>query len=263
MIIDRICTRNQLCLEILVVYCPFSLDSSLHGSDQRHAIILEDHSQVTQLLQRGMNTSDRMWNKTFSESNVVGPRLGHQQSTQRFSVRVSVAHSNHHGMAQSSTVCFLILPRLEGSIKRLVRPVQSTIGLFKNHVLAIRKLVKEFTPGAVYPHTFRENRSQTKIGHDPAVTRNNCVRVVLSRGAVFQTWRQTLPATRSALLQRPTLHHQGEKVVELLCPFQRYMHDTMEQKELEPTSATPQLHNWAIRWLNLQLSLSSTIAAAE
>ena len=91
-------------------------------------------------------------------------------------------------MAQSSTVCFLILPRLEGSTKRLVRPVQSTIGPFKNHVLAIRKLVKEFAPGAVYTHSFRENRSQTKIGHGVAVTRNNRVRVVLSRGPVFQTW---------------------------------------------------------------------------
>ena len=37
-------------------------------------------------------------------------------------------------MAQSSTVCFSFLPRLEGSTKRLVRPVQSTIGLFKSHV---------------------------------------------------------------------------------------------------------------------------------
>ena len=36
-------------------------------------------------------------------------------------------------------------------------------------------------------------------------------------------------------------------------PFQRYMHDTMEQKELEPTSATSQIHTWAIRLLNLQL----------
>ena len=92
---------------------------------------------------------------------------------------------------------------------------------------------------------------------------NKCVRVVLPRGAIFQTWGTKFPATRSALLQRPTLHHQGEKVVELLCPFQRYMHDTMKQKELGPTCATPQLHNWAIRWLNLQLSSHPTIAAAE
>ena len=152
-------------------------------------------------------------------------------------------------MTQALTVCFPFLPRLEGSTKRLVRPVQSTIGLFKSHVLAIMKLVKEFAPGALYPHIFRENGGQTKIGHGVAVTRNNCVRVVLSRGPVFQTWGQKFPATRSALLQRPT-----EKVVELLCPFQRYMHDTMKQKELGSTCATPQLHNWAIRWLNLQLS---------
>ena len=91
-------------------------------------------------------------------------------------------------MAQSSTVCFSFLPRLQGGTKRLVRPVQSTIGLFKNHVIAIRKLVKEFAAGALYPHSFRENGSQTKTGHGVAVTRNNCVRVVLSRGPVFQTW---------------------------------------------------------------------------
>ena len=65
MIIDRTCTRNQLCLEILVVHCPFSLDGCLHGSDQRHATTLEDHSQVTRLLQRGINTSDSAWNRTI------------------------------------------------------------------------------------------------------------------------------------------------------------------------------------------------------
>ena len=182
MIIDRICTKNQLCLEIRVVYCPFSLDSSLHGSDQ--------------LLQRAMNTSDRMWNKTFSESNVVPPWvlvLGTSNPHKILCSCLCSPFQSSRYMAQSSTVCFLILPRLDGSTKRLV-----------NHVLAIRKLVKELTPGAVYPHTFRENRSQTKIGHDPAVTRNTCVRVVLSRGAVFQTWRQIFTATRSALLQRLT-----------------------------------------------------------
>ena len=67
---DFFLSMNQLSLEILVVYCPFSLDSCLQGSDRRHAI-LEDHSQVAQLLQGGMNTSDSMWNSTFPWSNVV------------------------------------------------------------------------------------------------------------------------------------------------------------------------------------------------
>ena len=66
-------SRNQLSLEILVVYCPLFLDSCLQNCDQRPAIILEDHSQVTQLLQGGMNTSDSMWNSTFSWINVVLP----------------------------------------------------------------------------------------------------------------------------------------------------------------------------------------------
>ena len=41
--------------------------------------------------------------------------------------------------------------RIEGSTERLMRPVQSTIGLFERHVLVIGKLVKEFAPGAVWP----------------------------------------------------------------------------------------------------------------
>ena len=110
MITDRtFLSRNQLSLEILVVYCPFSLDSCLQDSDQRPAIILEDHSQVTQLLQGGMNTSDSMWNSTVPWSNVVLPLvlLGavrpHMDTVPVF----SEANSNHH-MVQSSTVSFVL-----------------------------------------------------------------------------------------------------------------------------------------------------------
>ena len=52
-IIDRTRTRNQLCLKILIVYCPPFLDSCHQKCDQRHVITLEDHPRVTQLLKRG------------------------------------------------------------------------------------------------------------------------------------------------------------------------------------------------------------------
>ena len=149
--------------KFLVVYCPFSLDISLHGSDQRPAIILEDHSQVTQLLQRPRTECG------------TRPFLGavlytHGSSSWAPAIHTKILCSclcspfqSSRYMAQSSTVCFTILPRLEGSTKRLVQPVQSTIGLFKSHVREIRKLFKEFTPSAVYPHIFREKRSQPRL----------------------------------------------------------------------------------------------------
>ena len=183
----------------------------------------------------------------------MGPRLGHQQSTQRFSVRVFAAHSNHHSTWCNRLLCVSSSCLVMKAAPRVSCDLCSPICLFKSHVHAIRKLVKEFAPSAIYPHIFRENRSQTKIGHGVAVTRNNSVYSPIQKYCLANVGTN-FPATRSALLQRLTLHHQGEKVMELVCPFQRYMHVTMEQKELESTCATSLSHTWAIQLLNLQLS---------
>ena len=95
-----------------------------------NAFILEDHSQITQIVQRGMNTSDRMWNKTFSESNVVLPLvlvLGPTKHTKilcpflKQPISIITVHS------AIINCVFPFLSHLEGSTKKLVRPVQSTI----------------------------------------------------------------------------------------------------------------------------------------
>ena len=79
-----------------------------------------------------------------------------------------------------------------------MRPVQSTIGLFESHVLAVRKLVKEIAHGAVCAHTFRGNWS-----HKTRIVRgvNSYERVTLSSGVVCQSQGKNRPATRPALLQ--------------------------------------------------------------
>ena len=185
----------------------------------------------------------------------MGPRLGHQQSTLRFSVRVFAAHSNHCGTWRNhqlcvSPLCLVLKAAPRDSCDLSSPPSVSSKVMFEGSGNLLRNSLQ--APCTLT--SFRENRSQTKIGHGVAVTRNNCVRVVLSRGPVFQTWGQNFQRLDRRCYRDRHCTTKVKRLWNFSVPFQRYMHDTMEQKELESTCATPLTHNWAIRWLNLQLS---------
>ena len=62
MIINRTGSWNQLSLEILAVSCPLFLDSFHQSRNRRLAITLEDHSRVTQLLQKTAYGTGLLWN---------------------------------------------------------------------------------------------------------------------------------------------------------------------------------------------------------
>ena len=168
-ITDTTCTGNQLCLEILVVCFPFSLNGCLHCSDQRNAITLE--------------------------AGGTRPFLG----------AMSFSHGSSSWAASvSSNVAFLWLGNL----------------VINSHL------------APVCPHTFRGNWS-----HKPLrwllreKSSSDTTGIVSVPASSTPRWRGC-----GASLPLPTIHAQYK-----------------EQRELEPTSATPQLHTWPFRLLNLQL----------
>ena len=101
---------EQLCLEILAVSCPLFLDSCHQYRNRRLTITPEDHSRVTQLLQKNKNTSDCKWNKTFP--------WNHQTKTVR---GVAVTQNKRGSCALSSA-----LSRTEEKVvQRTAWPLQS------------------------------------------------------------------------------------------------------------------------------------------
>ena len=242
MIINRTCTRNQLCLEILV----------------------EDHSQVTQLLQRGRNTSDRMWNKTFSESNVVLPWV------------LILSTSNPHKDSLFVSLQPIPIITVHGAIINCVFPPfclvlkaaprdscdLSSPPSVSSKVMFVRSgnlLMNSLQAPCTLTYSVRK---EAKPKLDMVLLLLGTIVCVLSFPEVLSFKHGDKFSQRLDRLCYSDRHcNQGEKVVELLCPLQRYMHNTMEQKELESTCATPQqLGNSMVELATL---LSSTIAAAE
>ena len=97
----------------------------------------------------------------------------------------------------------------------------------------------------VHPNSCRKTQTpRTAYGKRPDYTWycHHTEQAWVSSCAVSQT-QENSPATRPSWQLRFLHLHSGGSV-ELLGPFQQYMHDTMQQRECESLDATPLLHDF-------------------
>ena len=185
----------------------------------------------------------------------MGPRLGHQQSTQRFSVRVFAAHSNHHGTWRNHQLCVspfcLVLKAAPRDSCDLSNP--PSVSLKVMFLRSGNLLRNSLHAPCTLTHSVR---IEAKPKLDMVLLSLGTIVCVLSSPEVLSFKHGDKFSQR--LDRRCYSDRHCTTKVKRLWNFSAPSHDTCttqwNKRNLSRRVRLQQLHNWAIRWLNLQLS---------